>query len=199
MIKSASADLEQYDKLRRAEFKEHELEKEYERREHLQGMDDTHRKEAEEAHKKNMEARQHHEKINHPGGKQQLEEVWEEQDQMDNNEFDPKTFFALHDTDSNGYLDEFEIEALFQIELNKIFNSTDPEYDPAEREEEMNRMREHVFTEMDKNKDKMVSLQEFINETKEKDFDDNEEWKSIDDEVQFDENEFEDFSKRHVS
>ena len=107
--------------------------------------------------------------------------------------------FLPLDTDSNGFLDEFEIEALFQIELNKIFNSTDPEYDPAERDEEMNRMREHVFTEMDKNRDKMVSLEEFINETKEKDFDDNEEWKSIDDEIQFDEKEFEEYSKRHVS
>jgi len=198
LIKSASLDLENYDKVRREEFKEHELEKEYDRREKLKAMDETNRKQAEEEHRKNQEALKHHEKINHPGGKQQLEEVWEEQDQMEGNEFNPKTFFALHDVDGNGYLDEFEIESLFQIELDKIFNTTNPEYDPVERDEEMNRMREHVFTEMDKNKDKMISLEEFMNETKEKDFDDNQEWKGIDDEMPFDEKEFEDFSKHHV-
>ena len=74
-------------------------------------------------------------------------------------------------------MDEFEIEALFQIELDKVFNETSKDFDRAERDEEMARMREHVFTEMDKNKDKMISLEEFINETKQKDFNENEEWK----------------------
>jgi len=74
-------------------------------------------------------------------------------------------------------LDEFEIEALFQIELDKVFNSSVAGYDQAERDEEMARMREHVFSEMDKNKDKMISLEEFMDETKQKDFNQNEEWK----------------------
>lgn len=76
-------------------------------------------------------------------------------------------------------MDEFEIEALFQIELDKIFNASAPEYDPAEREEEANRMREHVFSEIDKDKDKMISLDEFIAATQEKDFKKNEEWKVL--------------------
>ena len=41
----------------------------------------------------------------------------------------------------------------------------------------MNRMREHVMNEIDKDKDRMVSLQEFIVATQQKEFDKNEEWK----------------------
>ena len=61
--------------------------------------------------------------------------------------------------------------------MDKIYNASDPNYDPAEREEEMNRMREHVFTEIDKDKDKMISLDEFLKATKEKEFEKNPEWK----------------------
>lgn len=177
LIKQASNDLEEHDRIRRGEFKEHEIEKEYERRKNLQHMDEQARKRAEEEHVKAMEARKHHEKVNHPGSKDQLEEVWEEQDQLEPEKFDPHTFFQLHDIDGNNYLDEFEIEALFQIELDKIFNASAPEYDPAEREEEANRMREHVFSEIDKNRDKMISLDEFIAATEDKEFKKNEEWK----------------------
>ena len=52
----------------------------------------------EEKHKK-------HEKLHQPGHKAQLEEVWEEQDQMQQ-DFDPKTFFMLHDVDGNGLWDQ---------------------------------------------------------------------------------------------
>jgi hypothetical protein len=34
--------------------------------------------------------------MHHPGSKQQLEEVWEEQDHLSPDSFNPKTFFALH-------------------------------------------------------------------------------------------------------
>ena len=45
-----------------------------------------------------------------------------------------------------------------------------------ERYEDMNRMREHVFSEVDKNKDRQISMQEFIDSTGEEDFDNDEEW-----------------------
>jgi hypothetical protein len=61
--------------------------------------------------------------------------------------------------------------------LDKIYNVSDKAFDPVEREEEMNRMREHVMSEIDKDKDRMVSLQEFIAATQQKEFDKNEEWK----------------------
>lgn len=34
--------------------------------------------------------------LHHPGSKQQLEEVWEKQDHMENQQFDPKAFFFMH-------------------------------------------------------------------------------------------------------
>ena len=45
-----------------------------------------------------------------------------------------------------------------------------------ERYEEMNRMREHVMNEVDKNQDKLVTLNEFIESTKSKEFKKDEEW-----------------------
>jgi lysyl-tRNA synthetase class I len=66
LVKQASADLEDLDKKRKTEFKDHELEKEYERREELSKMDEVHRKQAEEEHKRVLEEQKHHAKINHP-------------------------------------------------------------------------------------------------------------------------------------
>ena len=45
-----------------------------------------------------------------------------------------------------------------------------------ERYEEMNRMREHVFKEVDKDKDSMISFNEFIQSTQGKDFEKDEGW-----------------------
>ena len=42
------------------------------------------------------ERQKHHEKLNKPASKQQFEEVWEEDDGLKDEEFDPKTFFFLH-------------------------------------------------------------------------------------------------------
>lgn len=47
----------------------------------------------------------------------------------------------------------------------------------TERYEEMNRMREHVMNEVDKNKDKMISLEEFLESTKSEEFKKDEGWK----------------------
>lgn len=73
-------------------------------------------------------------------------------------------------------MDEEEIEALFQRELDKVYNADQPEDDMIERFEEMNRMREHVINEMDKDKDKMVSYNEFMDGTKKEEFKKDEGW-----------------------
>lgn len=65
--------------------------------------------------------------------------------------------------------------------MDKIFKSDGPEYDPAERIEEANRMREHVFSEIDKDKDKIISKKEFMDATSDtRNFEKNEEWKVCD-------------------
>ena len=62
------------------------------------------------------------------------------------------------------------------IQLDKLYDPEAEEDDQLERYEEMNRMREHVMTEIDKNKDRMVSLEEFIESTNRASFDDDEPW-----------------------
>lgn len=39
-----------------------------------------------------------HDRVHYPGNKAQLEEVWEKQDHMDPDSFDPKMFYRLHGT-----------------------------------------------------------------------------------------------------
>ncbi|XP_063585450.1 nucleobindin-2-like [Penaeus indicus] len=156
LIIKTTADLEKVDQQRREEFKKYEMEKEFERKQELAGMDDEHRKQAEDKHNEEMKKHGDHEKLHHPASKQQLEEVWEEQDHMRREDFDPKTFFHLHDLDGNGYWDEMEVKALFKKELDKMYDPNAPEDDINERYEEMERMREHVFKESDINRDNLI-------------------------------------------
>jgi len=46
----------------------------------------------------------------------------------------------------------------------------------VERYEEMNRMREHVMNEIDKDHDRLISLEEFLDSTKQSDFKKDEGW-----------------------
>ena len=50
------------------------------------------------------------------------------------------------------------------------------EDDMVERYEEMNRMREHVMSEVDRNKDRMISLEEFLDSTKQDEFQKDDPW-----------------------
>lgn len=75
---------------------------------------------------------------------------------MGDQEFDPKVFFRMHDVDGNGFWDQDEVKALFRKELDKMYNEGAPEDDLVERAEEMERMREHVFTEVDRNGDGVI-------------------------------------------
>lgn len=68
----------------------------------------------------------------------------------------------MHDLNGDNQWDEDEIRALFQKELDKVYDRNAPEDDMREREEEMERMREHVFKESDKNKDRLISYDEFL-------------------------------------
>ena len=63
-----------------------------------------------------------------------------------------------------------------------------------ERAEESERMREHVLKETDKNKDRMISLEEFLTQTKEDDFNNHENWEGLDEEpAEYTDEEFKQF------
>jgi len=61
-------------------------------------------------------------------------------------------------------------------QLDKAYDPDAPEDDMVERYEEMNRMREHVMNEIDKDHDRLISLQEFLDSTKQTDFKKDEGW-----------------------
>jgi len=194
LIKQTTDDLEEADKQRREEFKRYEMEKKFEKEMRLNAINDTQERKAVQEEMEKMEAKhRQHEKINHPMTKDQLEEVWEEQDHMAKEDWDPKTFFAMHDLDGNGQWDDNEVRILFKKELDKAYDPNAPEDDMKEREEEMERMREHVFKESDTNKDHMISYEEFLAETKRDEYEKDEGWDTLDDEELYTDEEFNNF------
>lgn len=160
LIKAATKDLENFDKDRHDEFKRYEMTKEHERRERLKNMNEEDRKKEEQHYEEMKKKHADHPKVNHPGSEDQLKEVWQEADGLDPEDFDPKTFFKMHDSNGDGFFDEAELEALFTKELEKVYNPENEEDDMFEMEEERLRMREHVMNEVDTNKDRLVSMSE---------------------------------------
>ncbi|XP_070199680.1 nucleobindin-2-like isoform X3 [Littorina saxatilis] len=202
LIKKTTNDLEELDKQRKEEFKTYEMEKEFEYREKLKTLPDEDKKKEEQHHKELKEKHQQHEKINHPGSKDQFEEVWEKEDHLDQ-DFDPKTFFMMHDLNGDRMWDIQEVEAVLQRELDKVYdakNSPD-EDDPIERFEEMNRMREHVFTEIDQNKDLMITMDEFITYTgkhgENDKFKEDEGWETVDEKPEFTDEELQEYIRQN--
>ncbi|KAM6451990.1 nucleobindin-1 isoform 1-T3 [Liasis olivaceus] len=179
LIKAATKDLENYDAAHHEEFKRYEMMKEHERREYLKSLDEEKRRE-EEAHFEELKKKhKEHPKVNVPGSRDQLKEVWQETDGLDPSEFNPKTFFKLHDTNSDGVLDEQELEALFTKELEKVYDPRNEEDDMLEMEEERLRMREHVMKNVDLNKDRLVTLDEFLKSTQRKEFNEADGWETV--------------------
>ncbi|XP_032574489.1 nucleobindin-2 [Drosophila sechellia] len=196
LIQKTSDDLAEADRKRRGEFKEYEMQKEFEREAQKKEMDEESRKKFEAEVKEKEEKHKNHEKLHHPGNKAQLEDVWEKQDHMDKNDFDPKTFFSIHDVDSNGYWDEAEVKALFVKELDKVYQSDLPEDDMRERAEEMERMREHHFRETDMNHDGLISIDEFMAQTNKEEFQEDPEWETIDRQKQYTHEEYLEYERR---
>uniref|UniRef100_A0A3B3T4D0 Nucleobindin 2 n=1 Tax=Paramormyrops kingsleyae TaxID=1676925 RepID=A0A3B3T4D0_9TELE len=196
LIKSATNDLENFDKERHEEFKRYEMMKEHERREHLKMLDEEERRKEEQHYEEMRKKHADHPKVNHPGSQDQLKEVWEEADGLDPEDFDPKTFFSLHDTNGDGFLDEQELESLFTKELEKIYDPTNEEDDMVEMEEERLRMREHVMNEVDTNRDRLVSLQEFLVATKKREFLEPDSWETLEQNQPYTEDEMREFEER---
>ncbi|XP_076262989.1 nucleobindin 1 [Rhynchophorus ferrugineus] len=182
LIAKTTQDLAEVDKKRKEDFKRYEMEKEYARQEKLNHTNGQEREKLEKEYKEMEDKHKKHEKLHEPGHKAQLEEVWEEQDQMQQ-DFDPKTFFMLHDVDGNGLWDQEEVKALFIKELDKIYQQGVPEDDMRERVEEMERMRESVFREMDTNRDQFIDYREFLQQTNSNDFKQDHGWQTLDDQT----------------
>ncbi|XP_011630489.1 nucleobindin-2 isoform X2 [Pogonomyrmex barbatus] len=195
LIAKTTKDLADADKRRRQQFKEYEMQKKFEEEQKMKGMKEEERKKYEEELEAMKKKHKDHKPLHHPGSKQQLEEVWEKQDHMEDQEFDPKTFFYLHDLDGNGFWDQDEVKALFLKELDKLYTEGAPEDDIYERREEMERMREHVFNEADLNHDGLISYQEFLEQTKKPDFQQDEGWQGLDEQQIYSQQEYEAFQR----
>ena len=63
------------------------------------------------------------------------------------------------------------------FQLDQVYDPNLPEDDMRERYEEMARMREHVFGELDHDKDHFISIEEFLNYTGSQEFEKDEGWK----------------------
>ncbi|XP_068452708.1 nucleobindin-2-like [Clinocottus analis] len=199
LIQSATKDLEHFDKDHHEEFKRYEMQKAHERKVRLSGMTEEQRK-AEEQHYEEMRKKHaDHPKLNHPGSKDQLKEVWTESDGMDAENFDPKTFFKMHDGNGDGFLDEHELEALFTRELEKMYDPNNKEDDMFEMEEERLRMREHVMKEVDTNGDRLVSLAEFMASTQKEEFLEKDDWDTVDDSPAYTDEELREYESQLIN
>ncbi|XP_012151927.2 nucleobindin 1 isoform X2 [Megachile rotundata] len=196
LIAKTTEILSNADNARREQFKYHEMEKEYEEQGKLKHMSEEERKKYEQELKALKEQQKKHEPVHHPGSKQQLEEVWEKQDHMEPEEFNPRTFFFFHDLDGNGVWDQDEAKALFLKELDKLYVQGTSHVDLLKRAEEMERMREHVFNEIDLNKDGLISYEEFLEQTKKPDFQQDEGWQALDEQEIYTRDEFEHFQRQ---
>ncbi|XP_029441612.1 nucleobindin-1 [Rhinatrema bivittatum] len=195
LIQAATKDLENYDAAHHEEFKRYEMMKEHERREYLKSLDEEKRQAEEARYKELQKKHKEHPKVNVPGSRDQLKEVWQETDGLDPSDFNPKTFFKLHDTNSDGVLDEQELEALFTKELEKVYDPKNEEDDMMEMEEERLRMREHVMKNVDTNHDRLVTLEEFLKSTERKEFGDTAGWETVDESQLFTERELRKFEE----
>ncbi|XP_013179245.1 PREDICTED: nucleobindin-2 isoform X1 [Papilio xuthus] len=198
LIKKTTSDLEEADKQRKEKFKKYEMEKEFEKHQKLEAMDETNKKEYMEKIKQEEDARKHHQPLHHPVTREQLLELWNNADHMDKKDFNPKAFFMMHDVDGNGVWDADEVKALFIKELDKAYGPGGPNKDLHERAEEMERMREHVFKENDRNRDGLIDFHEFMTETQRADFNQDEGWKTIDENQIYTQSEYEEFERRRL-
>ena len=201
LIVATSDDLNERDRERREEFKRYEMEKKFEKDMRLEAISDTQERKVVQEEMERMEFKhRQHEKVKMPMTKAQLEEVWENQDHMDKRDFNPKTFFMMHDLDGNEHLDENELRILFQGELQKVYDPAAPEDDMREKEEEMERMREYVMKEADINRDRFISYKEFLVETQREEYYRNAYWQTLDqvdqDQELFTDEEYQKFRQR---
>jgi len=198
MLINANRDhIKKFTELREKDFQHYEMEKRFVEEQRLRHIKDEERRKSEQERMEAVKASQANRKIKHPLTEDTAKEVWEEKEQLPKDEFNPKTFFALNDLDGNGLLDLEEVRRLLQKELENSYDEKDGEHDPREKREEMERMREHIYKEIDKNRDLMIDYSEFVEGLQDKkDIDKN--WETIDNEPVFNDTEFDSYEKKRI-
>jgi len=161
LIKQAHTDLEQLEADRKKEFAQHEMKKKYDYEQQLANLTTEERAKVVAEHQEQEKKHKDHPAYKHPGSEDQLKEVWHEQDHLDERDFDPKTFFKLHDLNNDNHLDPEEISNLFYTEIKKGYDPNNPEDDMEEGEEELARMKDHYISEADVDSDGFISWTEF--------------------------------------
>ncbi|OON17057.1 hypothetical protein X801_07112, partial [Opisthorchis viverrini] len=122
--------------------------------------------------------RAQHETVYEPGSQPQLQEVWRDEDLMDDDSYSPNMLFKKHDLNNDQFLDSHEINALIEHEIEKIYPANETGHEPL-RNMEMRRMRSALLERMDHNHDGKVSLAEFLSPMQ--DYDDDDEWMPLED------------------
>ena len=147
-----------FQNLRETDFTKYEMEKRFLEEQHLRHI------KSEEQRKKELEtieaekAKRSSVNIKHPLSEDAAKDVWEEKEQLPRDEFDLKTYFALNDLDSNGFLDLQEIKML----IRKFLDSGQiTGYDMREKIMKMERIRDQFYKEADTNGDLMIDFEEF--------------------------------------
>jgi len=190
--------LSSLEKDRKREFKLYEMKKEYDKKEKLKKMSTKEQEEFINHEKQREEEGKKHERVHEPGSEAQMHETWEKDDDLDPESFDVKTLFNLHDKNGDGYLDLFELETTLLSEVDKVYNESDPETDPRERQEELERMSEHMMDSIDEDKDNLISMDEWLHHSSEdKSYKDDEEWKPLTEEDQYTTEEYEEYLKEY--
>ena len=179
--------------LREKDFKAYEMEKRFLEEQRLRHMKTE--KRIEELERRNMEkAAKEAVHIKQPLSENAAKEVWTEEEKLPENEFNPKTFFALNDLDGNGFLDLEEIRIILKMEYqnaNKDNNNTE---DLREQQEQIQRMEDFVIKEIDKNGDLMIDFEEYTKSLQNKQG--KEEWTT--EQTELDEEEFKEFEKQRI-
>ncbi|ETE70283.1 Nucleobindin-1 [Ophiophagus hannah] len=174
LIKTATKDLENYDAAHHEEFKRYEMMKEHERREYLKSLDEEKRRE-EEAHFEELKKKhKEHPKVNVPTPT--VMGCW-----MSRN----WRHFSLRSGGVEFREMQFEhsrgapAKEVFFLQLEKVYDPRNEEDDMLEMEEERLRMREHVMKNVDLNKDRLVTLDEFVKSTQRKEFNEADGWETV--------------------
>jgi len=194
LIESNLAHVDKFTKLREENFQKYEMEKRFHEEQRLRHIKtDEKRKQEQERYEAERAANAAKKHIKHPLTEDTAKEVWETQDELPKDEFNPKTFFALNDVDGNKLLDMDEVRRMLQNELKNV----QPGDDKRETREELERMRDHIYTNIDQNKDLMIDLAEFMaGMSDNKDNDKN--WDTLDKESFFNESDFEAYEKERL-